>query len=218
MAGKVDDLRKAFGDLVVEQAQQAAASLTKAERSKLVADQICRADGQWYALTATGRQHKRARDELAALGYVPYLPVNVVEQSHGRGNFRQIEQPMFGPYFFVRCPGTPICWIEVASARGVGRIVRTRGECPRPVPDGQIEVIRACEAKLRALDDMARTRSGIVWHFSAGDMVRIKSGPFADFHARLETAIDHRDRIKAAIDIFGRASSLEMSAFDVETV
>ena len=218
MAGNIDGLRKAFGDLVVEQAQQAAEALMAAERSKSAANQICRAGGQWYALTAAGRQHKRARDELAALGYVPYLPMEVVKQSRGRGSFRVLEQPMFGPYFFVRCPGTPACWVEVATARGVGRIVRTQGERPRPVPDGKIEVIRAYEAKLRSLDDAPRTHSGIVWHFSAGDMVRIKTGPFADFYAQLKTAVDSRDRIRAAIDIFGRSSVLEMSAFDIEAV
>lgn len=212
------DLREAFGDLVVEEAKRVALTSQARIIKPYEGEPVCRVDGEWYAITASGRQHKRARDEIGALGYVPYLPMENVRVGHGRGSFRMSERPMFGAYMFVRCPGTPGVFSQVATARGVGDIVRIEGQAPRPIKDGAIEAIRLYEAKLRGADALARTKTGMVWTFSAGDEVRIKSGPFADFYAKLETAVDHRDRIKAAIHYFGRVSVADLSAFDIEAV
>lgn len=215
MARTETELRQAFGDLVVEQALLASI----AEKAHIVrawdGNLSCRMEGEWYAITAAGRQHKRACDEIAHLGFVPYLPIEVVPVRAGR-RVREVERSMFGPYMFVHCPGIAFAFAKIATARGVGEVVRLDGQAPRPIPNGKIEAIRLYEAKLRAADEAVRTRAGMVWHFSAGDAVRIKEGPFAGFYAQLETAVDHRDRIKAAIDIFGRPTLAEISAFDIE--
>jgi transcription antitermination factor NusG len=65
---------------------------------------------------------------------------------------------------------------------------------------------------------MAGGKSGIVWHFSEGDRVRIKNGPFAAFYAELQSAVDPHDRIKAFLSLFGRVSLVELSAFDIESL
>jgi transcription antitermination factor NusG len=59
-------------------------------------------------------------------------------------------------------------------------------------------------------------RSGIIWHFTAGDVVKIKNGPLAGFYAKLIEAVDPLDRIRAVIELFGGPTVSRLSAHDLE--
>ena len=213
MARTETDLRKIFGDHVVEHAKLSAVMGERVTVSDH--EQVCLTDGQWYAVAISGRQHKLACEDIAALGYVPYLPLEIITEAHGRGTVRTVERPMFGPYMFVRCPSIPQCWRQIATARGVAELVGTMGK-PSRVHHGEIEAIRLFEAESYSASAAKKTRTGTVWHFSPGDIVRIKGGPLASLYAQLETSVDEHDRIKATVHIFGRSSLTDLSAYDIE--
>lgn len=187
----------------------------------------CSVMGSWYVVNFEPKQGKRAKTELAEAGLVPYLPLTYGPERHGRGAVRSGAHPMFGCYMFVRCE--PKQWGLVKTARGVRRLLG-RDESYLSVKDGEIEAIRLRESL--SFEDEARRvgfeearrlanekgKSGIVWHFSPGDQVRIKNGPFAGFYAQLESAVDSHDRIRAVLSLFGRANVTELSAFDIEAL
>lgn len=54
--------------------------------------------------------------------------------------------------------------------------------------------------------------------FRLGDTVRIKSGPFASFTAKVEGINQAKSLLKVMVNIFGRAKPLKLRFLDVEKV
>ena len=52
--------------------------------------------------------------------------------------------------------------------------------------------------------------------YKAGDIVRIKVGPFASFAGRVETISPEAERLTVAVTIFGRSTPVELSYDEVE--
>jgi transcription antitermination factor NusG len=203
-------------------------------------DAMCLASGNWYTVCAEPRHETLAKSELAECGLLPYLPMEPRLERHGRGRFRSVARPMIPGYLFVKCLPTAEHLHKVTAARGVRKLVTFNGSAPA-VPEGAIEVVRLVEAMMmeneaarieRELENIRRKeaveaaklrvargeRSGIVWYFSPGDRARIKTGPFAGFCAELESTVDPHDRIRAVVSLFGRASTIDISAFDIEAL
>lgn len=190
---------------------------------------VCLVAGDWYVCSIEPRHEELAKGEVVKHGLVPYLPLCPRRERHGRGAERTMWRPMFGSYMFVRFDLTEDNWNRIRAARGVRRLLGCEGK-PMPVDDGLIEAIRLYEAeevekeRLRGVVEEAAVKaraggkSGLIWHFTAGERVRIKNGPFANFYAELESAVDDHDRIKALVNYFGRKSSTELSAFDIEAI
>lgn len=189
--------------------------------------QQCSVGGEWYVVNFEPARGKLAKAELAERGLVPYLPLLYGPERHGRSQIRSGERPMLGSYMFVKCE--PSDWGLVKATRGVSRILGFEGQTV-PVPEGAIEVLRLQEllsfqreADRLKVESAARIakekgKSGIVWHFSPGDQVRIKSGPFSGFYAQLESAVDSHDRIRAVLSLFGCQTRSDFSAFDIEAL
>ncbi len=179
----------------------------------------------WYVVSIEHQQGLLAKAEIEARGLDAYLPMVPKTEYHGRGGQRTVWRPLFGLYMFVRC--APTQWGLASAARGVRRFLGRNGS-PEPIEDRHIEVIRLVEAEkqeyaqqIAAMEEAAAKaraggRSGIVWKFAEGDRIRIKNGPFAGFYAKLTSAVDTHDRIRALIGLFGGQSLTELSAFDVE--
>lgn len=188
-----------------------------------VPDRVCTVIGKWFAISVEPRQHGLAKGEIAERGLVPYLPMIPMREHHGRGKARTSYRPMFGPYMFVKCALTVENCALVRATRGVKRLFDAEA-----IDEQRIEIIRLIAADKQSWEDhraaiehaahtaREKGRSGIVWHFSEGDRVKIKHGPFASFYARLESAVDEHDRIKALISILGGPSRVTLSAFDLE--
>jgi transcription termination/antitermination protein NusG len=54
--------------------------------------------------------------------------------------------------------------------------------------------------------------------FKAGDHVRIKSGPFASFPGRVESVSGEGLLLRVVVEIFGRATPLDLMFCDVEKI
>jgi transcription termination/antitermination protein NusG len=52
--------------------------------------------------------------------------------------------------------------------------------------------------------------------FRVGDTVRVRSGPFALFPARVEGINQSRSLVKVSVRIFGRATPVKLSFTDIE--
>jgi transcription termination/antitermination protein NusG len=56
------------------------------------------------------------------------------------------------------------------------------------------------------------------FEFSVGEMVRIKSGAFQAFTARIEEVDEKRATLKVMVRIFGRSEPIELRFVDVEKI
>ncbi len=187
-------------------------------------DRTCEVAGDWYVVSIEHQQEDLARREVAGRGMVPYLPMCPKRERHGRGARRTAWRPLLGLYMFVKC--LPRQFSHVTSARGVHRFLGMDSR-PLAIDEYRIEVIRLVETE-KAEEERARAdreesaakaqangRSGIIWNYSAGERVRIKTGAFAGFYADLTAAVDVHDRIRVLVNCFGRRSLVELSAFEI---
>lgn len=191
-------------------------------------DVVCTIEGSWFAVATEPREEAHVQHGLGAVGVLPYLPMEPREEAHGRGKTRIVHRPFITGYVFVKCQLTSMIWHKIMATRGVRRMLSDVNGRPLRVGDAEMNIIRAAEAQresweverraMMEAEEIAKAggRSGIVWHYTAGDIVKIKNGPFAAFYAELTAAVDPHDRIKAIVSLFGRASTIEMSAHDIE--
>ena len=56
------------------------------------------------------------------------------------------------------------------------------------------------------------------FEYSAGEVVRIKSGPFQCFTGRIETVDQFKATLKVMVKIFGRPEPVELKFLDVEKI
>lgn len=193
-------------------------------------ESICSVEGEWYPIATESREEEHVANGLLAAGVLPYLPTEPKLVPHGRGKTRVVYRPFIVGYVFGKCFLTNATWHKIMATRGVRRMLSNVNGVPLSIGDREMDTIRAAEAYFAGIEDdrqkleeaekvaKAGGRSGIIWHFTAGDIVKIKNGPLAAFYAELTAAVDPHDRIKAIVNLFGRASTIEMSAHDIEEV
>ena len=52
--------------------------------------------------------------------------------------------------------------------------------------------------------------------FEIGEMVRVKEGPFTDFHGAVEDVNYDKSKLRVAVTIFGRSTPVELNFGQVE--
>lgn len=171
----------------------------------------CSVMGNWYVAQADGRREKDAVGSVSDLGMPAYRPI-VVKSEIVRGRKVKVARSMFGSYFFVKCEPTDENWHRIRTARHVRRLLTVGEGRWLLVPNGAMDVIRLVEAQHAD----PTVSSHFVWNFTVGDMVRIETGPFAHFWARIESAVDVHGRLMALVDIFGRQTRVELEARQLE--
>jgi len=56
------------------------------------------------------------------------------------------------------------------------------------------------------------------FEYSVGEMVRIKTGAFQNFTARIEEVDQEKAMLKVRVKIFGRTQPIELTFLDVEKI
>ena len=56
------------------------------------------------------------------------------------------------------------------------------------------------------------------FEYSVGEMVRIKTGAFQNFTARIEEVDQEKAMLKVMVKIFGRTQPIELTFLDVEKI
>ena len=60
------------------------------------------------------------------------------------------------------------------------------------------------------------TRGGEGLLFEVGEAVRVKEGPFADFHGNVEDVNYDKSKLRVSVTIFGRSTPVELDFGQVE--
>src|SRR5262245_27258133 len=131
---------------------------------------------------------------LAAQGFRTHLPKIQKTIRHAR-QLRTVRAPLFPRYMFLILDLGRDRWLSVRSTVGVCSLFTCENR-PVPVPNGIVEALiaRTDEANLTRFD------AGL----TAGQTVRIMSGPFADFVGTIER-LEAAGRVRVLLTMMGTA-------------
>jgi transcription antitermination factor NusG len=157
----------------------------------------------WFAVVTRSRHERKVHDQLQSREVESFLPC-VQRWSRWRDRRKLIEWPLFPGYCFVRCSSRNVR--PVLACRGVVHLVSFAAR-PTPVPDHEIDGIR------RLLD--SRLPHDPCPFIDVGMWVQVVYGPLRGVHGRLVRK-DHSTTLVVAIEMLGRALSVQIDAADVK--
>jgi transcriptional antiterminator NusG len=85
------------------------------------------------------------------------------------------------------------------------------GTANKPTPISEKEVDKIMQ---QMQDGVDKPRPKFL--FEPGEVVRVKEGPFADFHGAVEQVNYEKNRLRVSVTIFGRPTPVELEFGQVE--
>ncbi len=156
----------------------------------------------WYALRTRSRHEKMVRDQLAARGVEPFLPL--IERSRQWKDRRKLVAfPLFPGYCFARFPLS--LRITVLGTKGVVQILGNH-DGPVPVPDAEIQAVNLLVTSTLPYDPHPYLREGM--------QVEVIRGPLAGVRGILLRK-GTRARLVIGVTLIHQAASVELDALDV---
>ena len=136
------------------------------------------------------------------------VPVEeVVEMKAGQKNLS--ERKFFPGYILVEMEMSDETWHLVNSTPKVTGFVG--GSAMKPTPNSATEV----QNILRQIQEgVEKPRPKVL--FENGEAVRVKDGPFTDFHGNVEDVNYDKSKIRVSVSIFGRPTPVELDFSQVE--
>ena len=136
------------------------------------------------------------------------VPVEeVVEMKAGQKNLS--ERKFFPGYILVEMEMSDETWHLVNSTPKVTGFVGGSAMKPTPISAKEVQNI------LRQIQEgVEKPRPKVL--FENGEAVRVKDGPFTDFHGNVEDVNYDKSKIRVSVSIFGRPTPVELdfSQFD----
>ncbi len=180
-------------------------------------EQIAKPKMRWYTLHVYSSMEKSVqkaiierieRSELKDQFGEVLLPIEKVEETRN-GRRIETERRMYPGYVFVEMVMSEETWHLMNSTP---RVIEFLGN-NHPVPLSSREIN---EIKERMSAGIEKARPKIM--FEAGEVVRIKEGPFTDFNGRVEEVMYDKSRMRCFVSIFGRETSVELAFNEVEKI
>lgn len=167
----------------------------------------CTDTAQWFAVSTRSRQEKVAAAMIESLGVASYLPFKT-ESRQWSDRKQKVTLPLFSGYLFVRMNLLDGSKLRVLKVPGVAGLVGNSSG-PLPIPDHQIEAVRAVVAQ-----GMECTVLSLL---EEGDLVRVARGPLVGVEGRL-VRINSESRLVISIEMIHRSLAVSVSRNDVELV
>jgi transcriptional antiterminator NusG len=171
---------------------------------------------QWYVInTYSGHENKVRLNLLQRIktmnqeGSVKEIVVpteQTVETKNGQKV--QSEKRVFPGYVMVNMKMTDDSWALVKNTPGVTGFV---GSDNKPMPLNEEEVARI-------LDTTTVEKPKAVAQFSAGETVRVMSGPLADFNGEVSEVNEDQNKLTVLVNIFGRETPAQLGFDQVKKV
>lgn len=132
----------------------------------------------------------------------------VVEMKAGQ---KSVSERKFYPgYVLVEMDMSDEAWHLVKSTPKVtGFVGGAHGRKPPPITEKEVEAI------LQQMQEGAEKPKPKVL-FEVGEAVRVKDGPFIDFHGMVEEVNYDKSKLRVSVTIFGRATPVELEFGQVE--
>ena len=187
---------------------------------------------KWFVIKVENGREEAIRDALRARvkaarleKMIPRIMVAIEKVSEIRGGRKRVmERKMYPGYVMVEIDVEENgeipedVWFLIKETPGVQGFVgmpfdRRRPMHRRPVPMQEHEVqkvVQTMEEKEEA--------PKVDIQFSLGDTVRIKEGPFENFDGYVEEINEQKGVVKVIVNIFGRATPVELEYWQVEAL
>ena len=136
------------------------------------------------------------------------VPVEeVIEMKSGQKNIS--ERKFFPGYVLVEMEMTDDTWHLVKSTPKVTGFIGGTSTNPTPISEKEVQNI------LRQIQEgVEKPRPKVL--FEVGEAVRVKDGPFADFHGNVEDVNYDKSKLRVSVTIFGRSTPVELEFSQVE--
>lgn len=174
---------------------------------------------QWYVVHAYSGYENYVMREIKAralhqkledqIGEVVVPSEEVVEMKAGQK--RKSVRKFFPGYVLVNMVMDDKTWHMVRAIPRVLGFIGGTAETPTPISDKEAQAILQ-----RVEDGVTKPRPKVL--FEAGEVVRIKEGPFVDFNGVVEEVNYEKNRLRVAVVIFGRSTPVELEFSQVEKV
>ncbi len=172
---------------------------------------------RWYVIhTYSGQEEKvkaNLEQRIESMGVrdkiLEVIVPQVEEIEIKEGKKTKVKKRLFPGYILVKMKfdpkKDPKTWFVVRNTPGVTGFVGAGGQ-PTPLDDEEVE---------RIFSEMRRETPRIMVEFKEGDVVKITSGPFADFSGVVDEINLERGKVKVLVSFFGRDTPLELELSQV---
>jgi transcriptional antiterminator NusG len=175
---------------------------------------------QWYIVHTYSGQEERVKknldlriQSLDMQDKIFQVVIPTEEEIAIREGRRKSERKkVFPGYILVQMMMDDESWYAVRNTPGVTGFVSTEDEQdkrPKPIALDPREVEQI-------LSQLESGRPKIIIGLQVGQMVRINSGPFADFMGVVDDVDSDKSRIRVLVSFFGRETPVELDFLQVE--
>jgi transcription termination/antitermination protein NusG len=175
--------------------------------------------GDWYVIHSYAGYENKVKTNLETRitsldmeEFIYQVEVPTREEVEVKNGKRlQVQNKVFPGYILVRMELTPESYSCVRNTPGVtGFVSAGTGQKPTPLSRREIEKILVVKKE----EHKPAVRLG----FEEGDVVRITSGPFADFNGTISEINADQAKLKVLVNIFDRETPVELSFDQVAKV
>ena len=189
-----------------------------AEPAPVVEDPF-RGQGDWYVVhTYSGYENKVKANlesrihtmQMEGKIFGVHIPMEDVMEIKS-GKKQVVKRKQFPGYLLVRMVYDNDSWYVVRNTPGVtGFVSAGTGSKPTPLSKHEVDKILAVKKE--------EVRPQVRLGFEEGDIVRITSGPFADFNGTINEINADQAKLKVLVNIFDRETPVELSFDQVSKV
>lgn len=173
--------------------------------------------GDWYVIHSYSGYENKVKANLGTRirsmhmeGHIfdIHIPMeNVIEFKNGKKV--TVSKKVFPGYILVRMVLDDDSWYTVRNTPGVTGFV---GGSNKPTPLSRREVERFLGYQKE--EDRPKPRFKPDWE--VGELVRVNTGPFADFSGKIETIDIDQSKVTVLVSIFGRDTPVELGFEDIQ--
>ncbi|MGZ8625728.1 MAG: transcription termination/antitermination protein NusG [Actinomycetota bacterium] len=202
----------------VAEADAPAPAAVEEEPETVVRDPF-RGPGEWYVVHTYAGYENKVKTNLESRIHTMqmedkifdvHIPMEDVMEIMG-GKKQVVQRKVFPGYLLVKMLYDNDSWYVVRNTPGVtGFVAAGTGSKPTPLSKREVEKILAVKKE----EVKPQFRLG----FEEGDIVRIISGPFADFNGTISEINIDQSKLKVLVNIFDRETPVELSFDQVAKV
>lgn len=174
----------------------------------------------WYAVqVATSFENKMIQEIVAkvateglndSFGEMVVPTEEIVEMKDGKK--RKVLKKLIPGYIFIEMDMNDEAWFLVRNATKVlGFLGGKKGKKPMPMPKSEVEA-------MLNRGEVSEEKPKLKVSYDYGEVVRVSSGPFADFQGAVEDINYDKQRLVVSVMIFGRSTPVELEFGQVEKI
>ncbi len=208
----------------IEHIHEAEAEAVAVVEEPVITDAAAGADpfgppGEWYVVhTYAGYENKVKTNlesrihtmQMEGKIFRVHIPMEDVMEIKG-GKKQVVQKKVFPGYLLVKMEYDNDSWFVVRNTPGVTGFV-SAGTGSKPTPLSRREVEKILVVKKEEVKPQFRLG------FEEGDVVRIISGPFADFNGTISEINVDQSKLKVLVNIFDRETPVELGFDQVSKV